>query len=296
MKVERYGIALTCEGMGDCLYAIPVIRKLHAATRATRVYDIFTKQPGLFESCPYVDRVYPFADGPLIQDYYRNNRLVQLFDLKKFEHWALDTTDFISLPTGMGQLSFREKQLEYFPTEPDRAEAFDVVLNTSRTWPSRSWPLAHWQRLADELSARGLSVAVVGKDVSSTSDGLSKQSPPLQGCRNLVNALSLDQTYYTIGKCRLFVSNQNGLSVLAGTTDVDMVVLDMSIEWSKRALYRQENPLHKFELVKGDCTIYCCSSDTCPEPSHKGEFKCVPPYDRVRASVFRKLGLTGPAT
>jgi hypothetical protein len=37
-------------------------------------------------------------------------------------------------------LSFREKQLEYFPGEPDQAEQFDVVLNSSETWPTRTWP------------------------------------------------------------------------------------------------------------------------------------------------------------
>jgi ADP-heptose:LPS heptosyltransferase len=236
MKLERYGIALTCEGMGDCLYSMPVIKKLYLATRQSRIYDIFTRHPDLFKSCPYVDRVYPFADGPLIRGYQASEKLIQLFDLKAMQHWAVDTTDFVSLPTGMGQLSFREKQLEYFPTEKDAAESFDVVLNTSETWPSRSWPMQHWQRLADELAARGLSVAVVGKDVMSALDGMTKRSLPLQGCRNLINALSLDQTYFTIAKSRLFVSNQNGLSVLAGATDVEMIVLDMSIEWSKRAM------------------------------------------------------------
>ena len=42
---------------------------------------------------------------------------------------------------------------------------------------------------------------------------------------NLVNRLSLDQTYYTIRKAGLFVTGQNGLSVLAGATDTRIVVL-----------------------------------------------------------------------
>ena len=159
--------------------------------------------------------------------------------------------DFISVPLGLGELSFREKQLEYFPVEPDAAERFDVVLNTSMTWRTRSWTMENWQRLADALLARGLTVAVVGKDVTSPADAIVKRSAPLAGCRNLVDQLTLDQTYFTIRKARLFVSCQNGLSVLAGATDTEIVVLDMSIEWSKRAVYRGENAPHVCKHVRG---------------------------------------------
>src|ERR687890_414916 len=95
---ERVGLALVCEGMGDCLFAQAVIRKLR-------------------RSAPYA------------------------------------------------------------------VELFDVVLNTSMTWATRSWPLPLWQRLADTLRARGLSVAAVGKDVKREIDALEKRSPPLTGVR-----------------------------------------------------------------------------------------------------------------
>jgi ADP-heptose:LPS heptosyltransferase len=288
-QLERYGIALLCEGLGDALFAMPVLKKLFNATKDERVYDLFTHHTGLFKACPYIDRVFPLENSDLAQRYLREKKMLSFFELNRLPHWAYDTTDFVSIPAGMDQLSFREKQLEYFPTEADTSQRFDVVLNTSATWPTRSWSLDNWQRLADELIAAGHTVAVVGKDVVSKADGQQKTSAGLRGCTNLVNALSLDQTRYTIAQAGLFVSCQNGLSVLAGTTDVRMVVLDMSIEWSKRALYRQENPLHKFEVVKGDCRIYCCSSDTCPLPENRGVLKCIPAYERVRDAVFARL-------
>jgi ADP-heptose:LPS heptosyltransferase len=202
----------------------------------------------------------------------------------------MDTFDFISIPLGIGELSFREKQLEYFPVEEDMAESFDVVLNTSITWPSRSWAIENWQRLADALRARNLTVAVVGKDIQSTADKMHKRSPGLSGCRNLANQLSLDQTYFTIRKSRLFVSCQNGLSVLAGATDTEIVVLDMSIEWSKRAIYRSEDPHYKVTYVKGDCQIYCTYADSCPLNESSEDFKCIPGYQKVAAVIFEKLG------
>jgi hypothetical protein len=253
-------------------------------------FDLFTHHPGLFKACPYVATVHSIRDEAALKGYKFKTR--SLFEPDKLPHWSMDTFDFVSVPLGLGGLSFREKQLEYFPTEEDAAESFDVVLNTSMTWVSRSWPLENWQRLANALTERGLAVAVVGKDVSSTADAMVKRSAPLAGCRNLVNALSLDQTYFTIRKARLFVSCQNGLSVLAGATDTEIVVLDMSIEWSKRAIYRNENPFHKVTYVKGRCGIYCGTDNKCPLPVEEGQFKCVPSYEAVEGAVFSRLGIS----
>lgn len=286
---EREGLVLFCAGMGDGLFAIPVLRKL-VALHPDKTFDLITRQPELFRACPYVDKVMDF-DDPAVGDY---SVMRKLFDVEQLRHWEIDTMDFISVPAGLGQLSFREKRLEYFPQEEDRAQAYDVVLNTSVTWPTRTWKLENWQRLANTLTAKGLRVAVVGKDVDSPVDGMHKLSPPLDGCENLVNRLSLDQTYFTIKKAGLFVSCQNGLSVLAGTTDTEIVVLGMSIEWSKRAIYRHDSPFHKITYANGACDLHCASSqNACPRPDFKfdGNFKCVPAYDVVEAAVLAKLSL-----
>ena len=281
------GIVLACEGLGDCLYSMAVIRKLKEHSRGRYRFDLFTHHPQLFAACPYVENVYSIGDAAALRAY--PNKTHKLFELDKLPHGLMDTFDFVSVPLGLGGLSFREKRLEYFPVEADTARPFDVVINTSMTWRARSWSMENWQRLANALLERGFSVAVVGKDVTSAADGMTKRSAPLAGAVNLVNALSLDQTYFTIGKARLFVSCQNGLSVLAGATDTEIVVLDMSIEWSKRAIYRNESPFYKVTYVKGNCGIYCASGMKCPLPDPAEHFKCVPTYDAVEAAVLAKL-------
>lgn len=284
---ERIGLILGCRGLGDCLFAMAVMRKMHASLQGRCAFDLFTHQPELFRACPWVATARPITDEAAIRAYPHGKRV--MFELDKLPHWAMDTFDFVSVPLGLGTLSYREKRLEYFATEPDTAQAYDVVLNTSMTWKSRSWPLERWQRLADTLLARGLSVAVVGKDVENPSDQLTKRSPGLAGVVNLANALSLDQTWHTIRKAGLFVSCQNGLSVLAGATDTEIVVLDMSIEWSKRAIYRGDSPFHKVTYVKGACTIYCGTANQCPLPDPADHFKCVPGYEAVEAAVLARL-------
>jgi ADP-heptose:LPS heptosyltransferase len=277
-------VILKCEGMGDCLFAIPVIKKLgNFMPEKDSRFVIFTHHPKLFHKCPYTYKAYTIQDHLEIAKY---NKRLELFDLSKLPHYLMDTYDFISVPSGIGELSFREKQLEYFPVEHDSSQHFDVVINTSVTWPSRSWPIENWQQAADFLLAQNLSVAVVGKDVFSKADNMWKKAVGLKGCTDLTNRLSLDQTYYTMKKSRLFISCQNGLSVLSGATDTEIIVLDMSIEWSKRAIYRNEDPHYKVSYVKGNCNDYCCESLHC---SKYGKFKCIPAVEQVVEVIKRKL-------
>jgi hypothetical protein len=49
---ETLGLFLLCEGMGDCLYAMAVIKKLHMLFSAANVFDLFTHHPGLFSAGP----------------------------------------------------------------------------------------------------------------------------------------------------------------------------------------------------------------------------------------------------
>lgn len=284
---KSVAVELRCAGMGDCLCAIAVLRKIRHLRKDITELVLFTHLPELFARCPYVDRAYHIGDEAVRARY---PQFITLFDTSKLPYHLMDTFDFMSIPVGLGQLSFREKRLEYFPAEKDEAQRFDVVLNTSMTWPSRSWPLPNWQRLADALLAQGRSVAVVGKDVVSPWDNLEKKSPGLARCTDLTNRLSLDQTYFTIARAGLFVTCQNGLSVLCGATDTEVIVLDRSIEWSKYALYRHEDPHYRFTLARGNCDIYCCDGEACPV---YGEFRCIPGYDAVWACVMKKLGTPG---
>jgi ADP-heptose:LPS heptosyltransferase len=262
---------------------IPVIKKLISDLEPDSKFVIFTHHPNLFINCPYADKAYIIYDTAEIDKYV--NKLV-LFDLQKLPHHLMDTFDFISIPAGIGELSFREKQLEYFPVEKDHSEHFDVVINTSVTWQSRSWPIENWQLVADFIAAQGYSIAVVGKDVLSKSDNVWKRSFGLTRCVDLTNKLSLDQTYYTIKNCSLFITCQNGLSVMSGATAAEIIVLDMSIEWSKRAIYRNEDPHYKISYVKGNCDLYCCQALFCPV---YGDFRCIPTVGQVIDATAKKL-------
>lgn len=281
-------IILNCEGMGDCLFAIPIIKKLTNSLPEDSCFLIFTYHPSLFDNCPYIYKAYSINNTSEREKYDKG---IVLFDASQInKHGLMDTFDFISIPLGIGELSFREKRLEYFPVEKDSPEHFDVVINTSATWPSRSWSMENWQKVADFVLERNLSVAVVGKDFFSRADNMIKKALGLKGCKDLTNKLSLDQTYYAIKNSHLFITCQNGLSVLSGATDTEIIVLDMSIEWSKRAIYRNEDPHYKISYVKGNCDIYCCEAMNC---SRYGQFRCIPDIDQVLAVLPKKINFLG---
>ena len=77
-------------------------------------------------------------------------------------------------------------------------------------------------------------------------------------------------------------------SARRGATDTEIIVLDQSVEWSKRAIYRREDPHYKVTYVKGECSLYCCVSFDCPLPENE-KLKCVPSYEKVLAAVRAKL-------
>src|SRR6188768_3684802 len=108
-RPQRLGLALTAEGMGDCLFAMAVIRKLRQSYAGNPI-DLFTWHPALFKACPYVDTV-QLLDDAAVKGY--SGKMVRLFEPEKNPHWKMDTFDFISVPVAQGQLTFAEKQLEY---------------------------------------------------------------------------------------------------------------------------------------------------------------------------------------
>ncbi len=87
-------IILKCEGMGDCLFAIPVIKKLTWDLEPESKFVVFTHRPNLFLNCPNVGKAYDIRD---IEELSKYDNKLTLFELDKLPHHLMDTFDFISL-------------------------------------------------------------------------------------------------------------------------------------------------------------------------------------------------------
>ena len=62
--LERTALVLTCEGMGDCLFAQSVIRKMHAKFQGKHSFALYTHHPSIFRACPYVAEIHAFSELP----------------------------------------------------------------------------------------------------------------------------------------------------------------------------------------------------------------------------------------
>ena len=98
---ERVGLVLTCEGMGDCLFAQAVIRQLKKSSDYD--FDLFTYHPDLFRACPYVDRVF-HAEDPHLKTY--PHQIAPLFELDKMPQPWRTATKLSGMYHPHGQIFF----------------------------------------------------------------------------------------------------------------------------------------------------------------------------------------------
>jgi ADP-heptose:LPS heptosyltransferase len=155
---QRMGLVLTCEGMGDALFALAVIRKLRRAFPYR--FDLFTRHAELFKACPYVDSIRPLDEAAGARLPAPVRARVRDRQAAALEDGYLRLHQRAARP---GNALLRREAARVFSAGARPRRALRRGLNTSRTWRTRSWPIESWQRLADMLVARGLKVAVVGR-------------------------------------------------------------------------------------------------------------------------------------
>jgi len=90
---EEIAIILQCEGMGDCLFAMAVIKKLYLIPGTNSSIILFTHNPHLFAKCPYVEKVYNIHNMTERAKYKKTGIL---FDTSKLEHWKKEKGGLLS--------------------------------------------------------------------------------------------------------------------------------------------------------------------------------------------------------
>ena len=85
---SNIAVVLLCEGMGDYLFAIPVIKKLsNVLTEKDSKFVLFTHHPNLFKNCPYIHKAYDIHHANEIA-MYKNS--INLFDTSKLRHYLVE--------------------------------------------------------------------------------------------------------------------------------------------------------------------------------------------------------------
>jgi len=258
--------------IGDTLCAIPTIKHL------SKVYDknihVFTYQPELFKNIPYVTLSdnYDVEDGDL---------LIESFRPDKFVHTRTDIRQIHAISSGF-QLLPEEMEIDFYPDPYEPIENLPenyVVIHPSKSWPSRTWEKERWQELINKLNNINIPVVIIGKDSSEFGTYMIEKPVyklEVKNGLNLINKISIHQSWHIINKSALIVTMDSGILHLAGTTDAQILQLGSSVHPGFRAPYRKGVQSYKYSYILGECSLFC-SSDMRYNIRHNGNHNTMPP-------------------
>ena len=265
-------VLVGCNGIGDVLSSIPMVKKLH--TVYNQKINVFTYVPEVYKNVPFVNIVERF-------DKSEGNLAIESFAVNNFVHCATDIRQLHAMAAGF-QLTPDEMQVDFYPDEHKEIEGLPkdyVVIHPSKSWPSRTWYKDNWSKFVEKLNEKGVAVVVVGKDSSEI--GTYKITKPVYQIQpklglNLVNKINLHQTWHVLQKSRFVVTMDSGILHLAGTTDAQIVQLGSSVNPYFRTPYRNGTQSYKHHYVNGRCGLMC-ASDMKYNIKYNGVHKAMPP-------------------
>jgi ADP-heptose:LPS heptosyltransferase len=127
------------------------------------------------------------------------------------------------------------------------------VIHAGRHWPSKTFPVAWWQAVADGIAANGIAVCLIGQDADGPEDARGVQ--PIicpHGGVDLRNRLSLNQLIALLAQAPVLLSNDSAPIHLAGAADNHIILIPSckhpehvlpyrhgSVWWNAQALYQR---------------------------------------------------------
>lgn len=274
--MKKIGIILSCRGLGDILSSIPTIRYVHKTYKYK--VPVFTYNTEIFKNFPYVD-VYEFDEYEKYKDEFE---IISTFQIHDNIHTKVDIRQLHARKLGI-ELLPTEMHLEYYPDDEvieDLPYKY-VVIHPVKTWPSRTWNPYRWQKLVDKLNNENIKVVAIGKDSSEIGTyNTEKPSFDIEIARNkginLINKLSINQTWHVLDRAEMIITMDSGILHLAGTTDTYILQLGSSINPKFRSPYRKGKQDYKFTYVLGDCNLFC-ASDSKYAVKFNGKHNILPP-------------------
>lgn len=253
-------------GLGDQFSAEPLIRKL------SNIFEqniaVFTKFPQLFINNPYISQIFEVNEYP--KKYENEYEIHNIFDFYSHSNgyqqkWAsFDWKQKAANELGF-MLTPNEMELKFYPNEFENIEKLPddyVLINPSITGADRNWSKDNWQSLIDLLNHNNINVVSIGKNISYNNKNLNYFDLNIKKGLNLSGDIrqdSLSQTWHLINKSKIFVTMDNGLFILAGSTDTHILQLGSPIDPYYHKPYRNGTQDYKYSYVVGGCNLHCFS-------------------------------------
>jgi len=256
--------------LGDASCSTPTLRKLYESYGEK--INVFSNYPEVFKNNPYVEKNYHAKDIsiPFVKENFLYHNSFHNIGRKnewgvEMKHNNIDIRQFHAIMLGF-MLSSNEMECEYTPDEFEPIEGLPekfVLIHPVQTWPNRTWSAENWMSLTNRLNDRGISVVSIGKDSSET--GFFNVDKPIFNFEisnglNLMNKTSISQAWHLINKSVAFVTMDSGLLHLAGTTDVNIIMLASALKPEFRLPYRKGSQSYKQYYISGGCQLACGSN------------------------------------
>ena len=289
-------ISVDSQGLGDILNITPVIRKLsNVATKLDKKLSVYVNKPDLLKNNPYCDvfqkDLFEKTDNSFEIIVQSDNRFMFMKSnqISQLNVGGCNIIDYNSIQCGF-TLSPHEKSLDYFPDPSDIFKRYDIpdnylVMNPSITWPSRTWDKNKWQRLINLCNDKNIFVVLVGRGIENASqDDINNLEVGtniglnLSYGLDLQNKTSLDDVWNLLDRADCLICTDSGIMHIAGTTDVQIILLPGSINPYHRLPFRNGSQDYKTEIVYGECKIFCASSIAYNKLVHN-TFTGTPPID-----------------
>lgn len=282
-------------GLGDVIWFLPTIKKLHSITGAK--IDVVTQYPQIFKNNPYVGEIF------ILKTFDFSCQSGNHFCFQPFSggsdggvHWfCVNIKQLVANKCGFS-LSPEEEQIEFFP-EPrqitDLPSNF-VFLNASKRGPDRDIGRNNWQKLIYNLNDAGIPVVV---------EGAKEHTHELE-IKNGLNLCdqngSLSRTWHLINDSSCFVTFDTGMYILAGTTQTQIFLINSYFDNRWHKPYRNGSYDYKLKVIdEGKCFEKCLGNlkyyqtdngfwqpdpQICPTNRN---FCCIPSVEKITEEIIK---------
>jgi ADP-heptose:LPS heptosyltransferase len=221
-KVEKNLLFVTWGGLGDQICAEPTLRYALKTFKGCKI-SLASEHPELFKHLEF-DEVFDLKKvQPNYDNYLRFDTIVPPNDTNLtwqfFSHMVTNCVDFPSLCAYRCQLPVSEKEIKLFPETPKSKQFIperSVFIHAGRHWQSKTFPKSFWDAVLKEIKDNGAYPILIGAD---TDDNRGTVDVETDGCIDLRNKLSIDESIYYLQNAKVLLTNDSSPLHMAASGD-----------------------------------------------------------------------------
>ncbi len=226
-KVEKNLLIHTRGGLGDFACAEPAIRYAIKTFKDSNV-SVASTIPQLYRHLP-LKRLYDTnIEKPDLSQYLSFQTLYDPTHLSSefLAHICIHAVDYHSLNMFRCTMPNADKCITLVPTEEEynKARALinpdkDVLIHAGKTWPSKTFPTAWWNRVISRIIEHGYRPVLLGATYRVGEELKGTVDTDSNGCLDLRNKLSIMETIAVTHVARVLLANDSGVTHCAASGD-----------------------------------------------------------------------------